>query len=141
MFNRTVYVKHLTAVPLFRACSRKELQELAKHAEQQLVAGGTIVVAEGGKGQEFFVIASGKAKVSRNGRTVANLGPGDHFGELSLLADQPRNATVTAVTDLELIVLHRRAFLAAVASVETLTMKLLRSLANRVLELDRNALN
>jgi CRP-like cAMP-binding protein len=82
MFNRKMYVGHLKAVPLFSACSVKQLEELARHTETVTVSAGSPVVKEGSVGREFFVISAGRARVSRRGRKLAILGPGDFFGEV-----------------------------------------------------------
>jgi CRP-like cAMP-binding protein len=137
MFNRKVYVDHLKGVPLFRACSAKDLRELAAHADQLEVDAGTSVVTEGEPGREFFVIGSGRAKVTRNGRKLNELAPGDHFGELALLVDTPRTATVTALEPLELVVLHRPDFIAALDKVPGLGTKLAKALAAQLTDLDR----
>jgi CRP-like cAMP-binding protein len=65
------------------------------------VAAGTTIVNEGEDGDEFFVILDGTARVSRQGRKIATLGPGSGFGELALFDNAPRNATVVADTDME----------------------------------------
>jgi CRP-like cAMP-binding protein len=137
MFNRRVYVDHLKGVPLFRACSAKDLRSLAGHADQISIESGATVVTEGDSGREFFVIVSGRAKVTRTGRKINELGPGDFFGELALLVDQPRTATVSAIDDLELVVLHRPDFIAALDEVPGMGTKLAKGLAERIAELDR----
>lgn len=124
-------------MPLFRACSKKDLRELASHTDQLSVEPGEDVVVEGRPGREFFVILSGRVKVTRNGRRVAELGSGDHFGELALLVDSPRTATVTALEPLEVVVLHRPDFIAALDRVPGLGTKLAKGLAQRLVEVDR----
>ena len=139
MFNRSAYVSNLSSIPLFSACSKRELQDLARRAEHVDASAGSDLVKEGDRALEFFVIVAGEAKVVRKGRKIATLGPGDHFGELGLLADQKRTASVVALTDVELVVLHRSAFSAAIADIDTLSRKLLAGLARQVIELDSKA--
>src|ERR1700730_17464640 len=88
----------LAQVPLFSACSKKDLQHIARRAEHVDVPAGKVLVREGAAGAEFFIILHGTAEVSMRGRKVATLGPGAFFGDLALLDKAPRNATVTALT-------------------------------------------
>jgi CRP-like cAMP-binding protein len=85
---------------------------------------------------EFFVIVTGRAKVSRKGRKVSEIGPGAFFGELALLIDSDRNATVTALTPMEAIVLSRREFEAALADAPRMTRKIMAGMAARLAEFD-----
>ncbi len=84
------FVEALATVPLFSACSKKDLQTVAKSADHLTVAPGKVVVTEGAAGAEFFVILDGRARVERHGREVASLGPGGFFGDLALLDRAPR---------------------------------------------------
>jgi CRP/FNR family transcriptional regulator, cyclic AMP receptor protein len=126
----------LASVPLFAACSRKELQQVAKAGEHRDAAAGTTLVSEGAAGAEFFVILEGTARVERHGRKVAQLGPGSYFGELSLLDRSPRNATVVAQTPMELVVLGQRAFDGLLDTLPQFDKKLLAGLARRLREQD-----
>jgi CRP/FNR family transcriptional regulator, cyclic AMP receptor protein len=136
MARRDAYIDHLTQVPLFSACSRDELRKLARRTTDIPIAEGQQLVREGNPGLEFFVIVSGRARVSRNGRKVGELGPGDFFGELALLIDANRNATVTAATPMEAIVLSRREFEAALAEAPRMTRKIMAGMARRLAEFD-----
>jgi CRP-like cAMP-binding protein len=130
------YVDALGSVPLFSACSRKELALVAKQGVRQSVAAGEVLVKEGSAGAELSVILEGTARVERHGKKVATLGPGSFFGDLSLLDRAPRNATVIAVTPIELIVLHQRAFDELLATGPGLAKKLLTGLARRLRQED-----
>ncbi len=110
MARRDAFIDHLQEVALFSACSRKDLQLVARRAEDVRVPAGKVLVTEGETGHEFFVILEGTAKVTRQGRRIATLGPGQAFGELALLDKAPRNATVVAESDMELVVLGQREF-------------------------------
>ena len=136
MTRRDAYIDHLQRVPLFSACSRDELRKVSRRTTDIPIAEGHALVNEGDRGLEFFVIVGGRAKVSRHGRKVGELGPGDFFGELSLLIDAPRNATVTAVTPMEAIVLSRKEFDAALAEAPRMTRKIMSGMASRLAEYD-----
>lgn len=137
--RRDAYLAHLQRVPLFSGCSRDELRKVSRRITGLPVVAGHTLVNEGERGQEFFVIVDGRARVSRRGRDVGELGPGDFFGELALLADAPRNATVTAVTPMEAIVLSRREFEAALADAPRLTRRIMAGMATRLAAFDATA--
>ena len=105
MARKDAFTEHLASVPLFSACSKKELQLVARRAEDVTVEPGKVLVREGAAGAEFFVIVEGTAEVSRHGNKVAELGPGAFFGDLALLDKAPRNATVVAETPMRLLAL------------------------------------
>jgi CRP/FNR family transcriptional regulator, cyclic AMP receptor protein len=136
MSRRDAFLNHLAQVPLFSALSKKELQLVARRAEDVRVDPGRILVSEGSTGSEFFVIIDGTATVSRHGRKVATLGPGDAFGELALLDKAPRNATVTAQTEMELVVLGQREFGGLIDEVPGFARKLLAGMARRLRDSD-----
>jgi len=129
-------VELLSQVPLFSACSKKELQAIAKRAQDVTVPAGTAVVREGEAGDAFYVIVSGQAEVARSGQVVATIGAGSFFGDLALLDRAPRNATVTAITEMELIVLGQREFSAMLDEAGGFARKLLVALAHRLREMD-----
>jgi CRP-like cAMP-binding protein len=86
-------------VPLFSALNERQRRKLARLFREREITSGTAVVTEGRmSGVGFFVVADGEATVTIDGAEVARLGPGDHFGELALIAERERTATVTAVT-------------------------------------------
>jgi len=136
MRRRDDYLVHLARVPLFAACTRKDLTLLARRAEDVKVDAGTTLISEGSGGHEFFVIVDGSANVTRNGRKIATLGPGDYFGELALLDRAPRNATIVATSPMELVVLAQREFSGVLDEVPGLARKLLTGMARRVREAD-----
>jgi MFS family permease len=104
----------LHSIPLFRPLPATTLEELASSLVPVQATPGTELVREGETGDRFYVIASGEVDVSAQGQPVRTQGPGDHFGEIALLRDVPRTATVTAKTDVELYALERDEFLGAV---------------------------
>ena len=133
---RDAYLDHLAEVPLFSACSRKDLSLIARASDEVTVKPGRVLVEEGHLGHEFFLILDGKAVVRRGGRKVAELGTGQYFGELSLLDKGPRTATVVADSEMQLLVLGQREFLGVLDEVPTLSYKLLRIMAHRLREAD-----
>ncbi|HWW53015.1 MAG TPA: cyclic nucleotide-binding domain-containing protein [Acidimicrobiales bacterium] len=135
--RRDDYLKQLAAVPMFKACTSRELIEIGRRAEDIEFAAGTVIVAEGTPSDAFYVIVGGKAKVSRKGKKVAELGAGDFFGELGLLARLPRDATVTAIGPVEVVAISRREFTTVLEDVPSVTRKLLEGMAKRLHELDR----
>lgn len=123
-------------LPLFRDCTDDELREIDAMSDEVGVAAGRVLMRQGELGREFVVIIDGTVRVERNGEEVATLGPGAHFGELALLVEHPRNATVTAVTDLRVEVIDRRGFQNLLDSSPHLTKNLLLSVARRLSEVD-----
>lgn len=90
----------LERVPLFAGLTRDELEQVALLFKERHFAAGETVVKEGSDGAAFFLIVEGDATVSVGGRERAGLGPGDHFGEIALIDEGVRAATITATTDL-----------------------------------------
>jgi CRP/FNR family cyclic AMP-dependent transcriptional regulator len=100
----------LKAVPFFSAMSKSELAAVAQQTDEIDVPAGKVLAREGDFGEEFFVIDAGTAQVTRGGEPIAELGPGDFFGEMALVEEDRRNATVTATTPMSLIVMTRPSF-------------------------------
>jgi CRP/FNR family cyclic AMP-dependent transcriptional regulator len=136
MASRTEHLGHLAEVPLFSACTRKDLEKIARASDEVEVSAGRKLVEEGHLGHEFFLILEGKATVSRGGTAVAEVGPGQYFGELALLDKGPRTATVVADSDMRLLVLGQREFLGVLDDVPGLSYKILRIMAHRLREAD-----
>ena len=124
---------------LFSACTAGQLRTIRRQVEEISVPAGRVLVEEGTVGREFFFILDGTATVRKGGRKVASLGPGQYFGELSLLDRQPRSATVTADTDLTLLVLDQRRFNGLLDDMPTLAHKLLAAMAQRIRDADARA--
>lgn len=136
MANRDSYLDHLAAVPLFSACSRRDLQKIAKASDELRVESGRVLVEQGATGRECYIVLDGTAAVKRSNRKVASLGVGDCVGEMSLLDHGPRTATVVAETPMEVLVLGARQFAGVLDEVPSLARKILAALAARVRELD-----
>jgi CRP/FNR family transcriptional regulator, cyclic AMP receptor protein len=138
--NGPVSVKHpamatnavdaLAAVPMLSSLDRRHLEKLAKDFTERTFPAGSVVVREGDtRGIGFFVVADGEAVASIDGKEVSRLGPGSHFGEIALISDRVRTATVTAVTDLHCYVMTMWDFRAFVQGDAEVAWKLLEQLA------------
>jgi MFS family permease len=112
--DRTREIELLRAMPMFAPLSAPVLEGLASRLAHIQAAAGETIVRQGDIGDRFYVVASGEVAVSVDEQQLATQGPGDHFGEIALLRDVPRTATVTAKTDTELFALERDDFVAAV---------------------------
>ena len=134
-------LEHLAQVKMFSSLNKKELAMVSRAADVITVKDGSEIVKEGTFGHDFYLILSGRATVRRNGRKVADLGPGSYFGELSLLDNGPRSATVVADGDTEVAVIGRREFMAVLDDVPAVTHKLLVNMASRLREADTKALS
>ncbi len=101
----------LAQVPLFAGLSKKDLREISGLATQLKLSQGRELTHQGGRGYEFVVVLEGTVEVLIDGKVVATCGAGDFFGEMALLEDRPRTATVVAKTDVTVDVIGRPEFL------------------------------
>jgi CRP/FNR family transcriptional regulator, cyclic AMP receptor protein len=124
-------VDRLQGVDLLRSCTHEQLQEVARLAERVQVGEGEILAREGRIGREFFLILSGSVEVTQLGRPVNTLGSGDFFGELAAMDPGPRNATVTALSDLDVLIIGPRE-LSAMLEIPGFRGALFRSMAHRL---------
>ena len=129
--RRNAKVDLLRRVPLFAECSQKELGQIAGIADELYLPEGTKLIEEGKKGREFFVLVEGEVDIDRSGRKVARMG-GNFFGEIALVTDAPRLATVTATTPVRVLVIAGQAFQRLLAETTTILPKVLAALAQRV---------
>ena len=125
MLRRDAKVELLKRVPLFADCSKAELRELAKSADELDLREGTILTREGRPGREFFVLIDGTVRVTKDGKKVAELKGGDWLGEIALLTDKPRTATVTATSSVDVLVITDRRFRNVVESMPSIAIKVL----------------
>jgi CRP/FNR family cyclic AMP-dependent transcriptional regulator len=122
----------IKSVPLFSQCSRRELAALAAEADELTVPEGKELTRQGERGREFMVIVDGCAKVVKNGQTVNELGPNDFLGEIALLSDVPRTATVTTTAETTVLVLTDRAFRRVADQIPSVHESLLAALTARL---------
>ena len=133
MFTRhNAETDHLAQISLFGGCTRKELQELASITTGVDIHAGQVVCREGQVGREFFVVVEGNAAVTIAGDYVATIGPGQFFGEMALLGDGRRGATVTAVTAMRLLVMSRLEFVLLLADIPSVSRRMLEALSSRL---------
>jgi CRP-like cAMP-binding protein len=132
MLRKNAKIELLKRVPLFERCSKSELQEIARLADEIDLPSGQTLTTEGEPGREFFVLIDGKVDVRRKGRKVKELAGGDFLGEIALVADVPRTATVTASTPLRVLVMTARDFRTLMRDVPSLQPKVIYALATRL---------
>ncbi|MGO9875519.1 MAG: Crp/Fnr family transcriptional regulator [Acidimicrobiia bacterium] len=134
--KRDLRIELLRNVWLFERCTKRELDALAKLATQVDLPAGKVLATQGERGQEFFVIVSGRVQATRKNVVIGTLGPGSFFGEMALLERLPRVATVTTTEPTSVLVLTSLAFDELVASMPSVDRKMLIVLANRLREVE-----
>jgi CRP/FNR family cyclic AMP-dependent transcriptional regulator len=132
LFSHDTKADALGACPFFAGLSRGELIELAKATEDMEVEAGKVLTREGESGREFFVIIDGEVSVTKDGKEIRTLGPGEFFGEIALIEDTPRTATVTASAPLRFFVLTRQSFRSLLARQPELDQKVSAALQERM---------
>ena len=136
-FSKSSKIDVLKNVSLFAACTNKELGQIASLVDEVEVPSGTVLMKEGGPGREFFAIIDGKAKATLRGKKLADYGPGDFFGEMSLLDQGPRSATIAATSPLKLYVLDVRSFATLLDKHPGVARKILRVMAQRLRSIEK----
>ena len=127
-------------IPMFAPCTKKELQQIARLTTKISVDEGRVLTKEGERGSEFAIVLDGTASVVQHGKLVGTLAAGGHYGEMSLIDDGPRTATVTATSPMTLAVVAPNEFGQLLEDVPALARAILRGLARRVRELDAPAI-
>jgi CRP/FNR family transcriptional regulator, cyclic AMP receptor protein len=130
--GRNAKIDLIKGVPLFARCSKKELAEVAKLADEIDVGPGKELIREGAVGREFFVLVEGVVDVYKKGRRVNQLGRGDFFGEIALIAHTPRTATVTTTGNVDLLVITCQSFKTLLEHQPAIASKVLSALAERI---------
>ena len=130
--RRDAKIELLKSTPLFSGCSKSELRALASSADELDLREGTVLTREGRAGREFFVLIDGTAVVTRQGKKIAELGAGDWLGEIALLTDSPRTATVTATSPLDVLVITERSFRSVVETMPSIALKVLARIGERL---------
>lgn len=135
LFSRNSKIEALKRAPLFEGLSRKELTEVAKATEEMEFEAGSVLCQEGRLGHEFFVVLEGEVEVTRGGKRLRSRNGDAFFGEIAIIENVPRTATVTAKTAVRAFVLTSQAFRAILDRNEAIERKVLRALARRVVNL------
>jgi CRP/FNR family transcriptional regulator, cyclic AMP receptor protein len=132
MLRKNAKTELIRGVPLFAHCSKRELAEVAGIADEIDLREGKELTREGAPGREFFVLVEGTADVVKNGRKVNTLGAGDFFGEIALVHQTPRTATVKATSPVRALVVTERSFRRLLEEMPEIQRKVLAALAERV---------
>jgi CRP/FNR family cyclic AMP-dependent transcriptional regulator len=125
-------VEAIRAVPLFVGCGKRDLAAIASIADEFYWPEGRVIAKQGERGREFYVILDGSADVTVDGKKVATLGAGDFFGEMALLTEERRNASVTAATPMRGLVIVDRAFARLMREDPGVQTKILTAVASRL---------
>lgn len=129
----------LSGVPLFSDLPKRALHRLAKEADELSFEPGEHLVDEGLLGETLFVVLQGKAKVTRRGRRVGSVVPGDFFGELSTIDGGPRTATVVAETPMRVLRLFRGTLAKLLEDEPQLAVKILDGIVRRIRQVERGS--
>ncbi|HEY7605034.1 MAG TPA: cyclic nucleotide-binding domain-containing protein [Gaiellaceae bacterium] len=122
----------MSKVPLFARCSKRELATIATLADEVDLPVGKVLATEGDRGREFFIVLEGSAGVRHDGLDLPPLGAGDFFGEIALVTDKARTATVTATTPMRALVITDRAFRELLRNSPEIQGKVLAAVADRL---------
>jgi CRP/FNR family cyclic AMP-dependent transcriptional regulator len=130
--HKNAKIELLKRVPLFSHCTKKELEAIAAEADELFLPEGSELTKQGGHGREFMVIADGSADVKKNGRLINVLDSGDFLGEIALISEAPRTATVTTTAPTRLLVLTDRGFERVTGSMPSIRASVLKALSERL---------
>ncbi len=125
-------VELIRKVPLFSKLSKKGLEDVAHIADELDLPAGKTMAEQGDRGREFFVLLEGEADVTKDGDTINTMRGGDFFGEIALVTKMPRTATVTATTDVRVLVITERDFSALLKRSEAVGRGVAEALAERI---------
>jgi CRP-like cAMP-binding protein len=125
-------LERLAAVPLFARCDKKDLQFLASRIDEVKVPAGKALITEGQPTESFVILTSGRVRVNRNGKVVAELGPGDFFGEIGMIDRGPATATVVTEEPVDAMVLSHAQFRDAIRGNDKLAIQVLSAMAQRL---------
>ena len=131
----------LRTVPLFSGFDRHHVERLGMPTEEAEAAAGKVLIRQGDSGDDLMVIVSGQVAVERDGKRIAQLGPGDFFGEIALIAEGPRTATVTTEAPTRLLVVSHRDFHSLMDEFPGVANQVLITLARRLRLLEQGAVN
>ena len=130
--RRNAKVDLISHVPLFAACSKRELELVAGIADEIALPAQTSVFEQGKKGREFCILVAGEVEIRQGTRLLRVLSAGDFFGEIALILDAPRSATVIATSDVRLLVIDQAAFRRLLREAPSIQENVLEALASRL---------
>ena len=136
MADKVSTVDSLGKVPLFKGLDKKHLQRVAQLATKLSLPEGKELIREGETGHEFVIVLDGEVDVLHDDKVIATRGPGDFVGEIALLADRPRTATVVTKTPVSVEVIGRREFLTMLDNEPEIAAQLESAMKDRLAELD-----
>jgi CRP/FNR family cyclic AMP-dependent transcriptional regulator len=128
--------EQLAQVPLFEGLSRKQLRRISSLMTRIDRPAGQILTTEGQRGHEFFIVLEGEVEVRQGDRVIATRRAGDYVGEIALLDERPRTATVVATSPISVEVLSRREFASLLTDVPKLSEQLLATMARRLVDIE-----
>ena len=132
VLRKDAKIELMRTVPLFSQCTKRELGTIASVADLIDVPEGTRLVTEGGLGRDFMIIVEGEAEVRRGGRKINTLSDGDFFGEVAVIIEGPRIASVTTTAPTLLLVVRESAFWSVLEEIPSIQIRILKALAERV---------
>lgn len=130
--HKNAKVEYIRRVPLFTGCSKAELGHIAMIADELTLPPARTVIREGDRGREFLVVIDGTATIRQQGEQIGTLGPGDFAGEIALVTDSPRTATIETETDFRVLVISGPAFRSLLRRSPSIEGKILQELARRL---------
>jgi CRP-like cAMP-binding protein len=124
--------ERLQGVPMFADLAKKQFRQISSLMTQVTRPAGTVLIEEGRAGQEFFIVLEGKVEVRHGDQVIATRGPGEYFGEIALLDNRPRTATVAVVEPVVVEVLSRQEFTGLLAQSPELSDEIMATMARRL---------
>ena len=134
--TRDPKVELISSVPIFSRLGRREIEQVAMLLDEVDVPAGKVLMRQGELGSEMFIVASGRFRIDRNGTTIAERGPGAALGEISMIAEGARTATVTAEEPSRVLVAGHREFHRLMDEHPTIKMQILEGLAVKIRTID-----
>jgi CRP/FNR family cyclic AMP-dependent transcriptional regulator len=131
--------ERLARIPLFEGLSKEQLSQVSSLMTPLDLKAGKVLARQGEIGREFLILLEGQVEVARDGKIIAVRGPGDFIGEIALLDNRPRTATVTARTDVVVEVLNRGEFASLLAEAPQLSAQVMATMARRLVALERDS--
>lgn len=132
MAQTTQYVEYLRKAPIFKGLGDKDLESIARSLKERSYPPGSVILKQGDPGVGFFIIVQGRVEVSHNGHRIRELGPGDFFGEMALMEERKRTATVTAKEATRCLQLVRWDFRALLKEHPDIAVKMLEVVVQRL---------